>query len=149
MGEERVSGWSLPSSLSPPINWCRNILDGQGHSPLVEGQLGFTLERREIMASLGKRSGNIKEGCSLLSLHWGICPILHLTCPVFVLYCIGPDLHLTCRASVLFCIHPVLNPNCTTSVLSCISPVLHPPCPAPELSCIRPFPAYIADLTNK
>ena len=64
----------LPSSLSPPINWCRNILDGQGHSPLVEGQLGFTLERREIMASLGKRAGNIIEGCSLLSLHWGMAP---------------------------------------------------------------------------
>ena len=78
VGEERGSGWSLPSSLSPTINWCRNILDGQGHSPLVEGQLGFTLERREIMASLGKRQEVIWRGCSLLSLHWGHGPSLPL-----------------------------------------------------------------------
>ena len=76
-GEERVSGWSLPSSLSPPINWCRNILDGQGHSPLVEGQLGFTLERREIMASLGKMREAIWRGCSLLSPYWGQGRIYH------------------------------------------------------------------------
>ena len=47
------SGWSLPSSLSPPLHWRRNILDYHGQSPLVEGQLGFPLERQEIMASLG------------------------------------------------------------------------------------------------
>ena len=62
-------GWSLPSSISPPISWCRNILDNQGHPLLVEGQLGFPLERGEIMASLGKRREVIWRGCSLLSLY--------------------------------------------------------------------------------
>ena len=52
-GNGEGSGWSLPSSLSPPLHWRRNILDYHGQSPLVEGQLGFPLERQEIMASRG------------------------------------------------------------------------------------------------
>ena len=43
------------SSLSIP--WGKNILDVQGGPPLAEGQCGFPLERREIVASLGKREG--------------------------------------------------------------------------------------------
>ena len=51
------SGGSLPSYLPLLTNWCRNIPASQGHSPLVEGQLGVPLERREIMASLEKTAG--------------------------------------------------------------------------------------------
>ena len=40
--------------LSLSIHWCRNILDAQGRPPLAEGQRGFLLKRREIVASLGK-----------------------------------------------------------------------------------------------
>ena len=50
-----------PISISPyPLG--RNILDGQGRSPLAEGRLGFPPERREIMASLGEKAGSPWEG---------------------------------------------------------------------------------------
>ena len=38
--------------LSP--HWGRIILAAQGHPPLAEGLRGFSLERREMVASLGK-----------------------------------------------------------------------------------------------
>ena len=53
-GRGGTSGWSLPPSPSLPIHWSRNILDVQGRPPLAEGQLGFPLEGREIVASLGE-----------------------------------------------------------------------------------------------
>ena len=77
-GEGGNSWWSLPPSPSPPIHWGWNILDGQGRSPLAEGQLGFPLERREIMASLGEQAGSKWEGLFTIVSALGHGPLLLL-----------------------------------------------------------------------
>ena len=72
---ERTSGWSLPPSPSLSIHWGRNILDVQGRPPLVEGQGGFPLERREIVASLGKeKAGSTLEVLSTIDSALGMAP---------------------------------------------------------------------------
>ena len=48
------SGWSPPSSLSPPFHWHRNILDCHGQPPLVKGQLGVSLGEKK-----GKYTGGL------------------------------------------------------------------------------------------
>ena len=59
-GGPRGGHYSPSPSLSIP--WGRNILDVQGRPPLAEGQRGFPLERREIVASLGKEKAGSTWG---------------------------------------------------------------------------------------
>ena len=68
VGEGGTQGGHLPPSPSPLIHWGRNILDGQGRSPLAKGQLGFPLKRRKPWRLWEKRREGRGRGCSPLSL---------------------------------------------------------------------------------
>ena len=68
-------GGHYPPSPSLSLSTGAGIfLMSRDAPPLAEGQRGFPLERREIVASLGQMAGIIRESGSLLSLHWGIAP---------------------------------------------------------------------------
>ena len=45
------------------------------YSPFVEGPLGFTLERREVVVSLGQKAGSIMEGLFTLVSALGAWPL--------------------------------------------------------------------------
>ena len=71
-GELRVV---IITPISISLHWGWNILDGQGRSPLAEGQLGFPLERREIMASLGEKAASRRKGLfTIFSASAGLLP---------------------------------------------------------------------------
>ena len=63
-----------------------------------------------------------------------ICPVLYLSCPIFVLSYTCPVLYLSCPIFVLSYICPVLYLSCSIFVLSYICPVLYLICPIFDLS---------------
>ena len=63
-----------------------------------------------------------------------IRPVLYLSCPAPVLYCIGPVLTVSCTRTVLHLTCP-MHPYCTAPDLSYTRTVLHLTCPAPVLYC--------------
>ena len=51
------------------------FLPAHGRSPLAEGRLGFPLERRKIMVSLGEKAGSRREGLfTIFSASAGLLP---------------------------------------------------------------------------